>query len=71
MSRQRPCVAGDVVKVRSPHTGDVDTMTVSEVRWDKWLFGGSFRVFGRVAGETRDRLYYSAKDLIEVPGRLF
>lgn len=71
MSRRRPCSAGDVVTVRSPHTGEIDTLKVSEVRWDKWLFGGTFRVFGRVAGEKHDRHYYSAGDIIDAPDRLF
>lgn len=61
--------AGEHVRVWSRHEGAWLTGTVTETRWDSWLYGGAWRVFVaiddriRVDGSQVVETYFTDLDL--------
>lgn len=66
-SRQRkPCSVGDVVRVLDRFDGVEYVGEVNEVRWDKWLKGGEWRIFLAIDGELH--LHYHGSEILREDG---
>lgn len=64
--RRRLCEIGDTVTVWDRHDRALRVIFVAEVHWDKWLFGGEWRIFGYAGTAWRN---YHGRDLRDVEGR--